>query len=227
MWRILLALIVLGSPSALNAQTDKLRVKPPFQPAETVSVTDIALPLFCGADGTVELKVFLTETGNVQDVEVRRDIPCLTEQAIRAVKDWKFSPATFTGQPIESRILVAVTFPPQITGGYPVSLPEPKAQTEAAAHAEFQPPQVTRAWFPASPFDAASPGTVVVESTLSARGEITDVKVVRDFPPFTAHVKAALGNWRFLPATFHGTPVRSRIVLAFVFRPLITSPPPR
>ena len=41
MKRLLLAMMVLGSAHALTAQTETSKEKPPFQPAETLSVTDI------------------------------------------------------------------------------------------------------------------------------------------------------------------------------------------
>ena len=55
MKRLLLALMVLGSAHALTAQTETSRVKPPFQPAETLSVTDIPFPILSVANGTVVL----------------------------------------------------------------------------------------------------------------------------------------------------------------------------
>jgi hypothetical protein len=63
MWRLPLAMMVLGSAQVLTAQTVTLRVKPPFRPTETLSVTDIMVPILCAADGTVVLDALITETG--------------------------------------------------------------------------------------------------------------------------------------------------------------------
>jgi len=225
MRRMLLAMMVLGCAQALTAQTVTLRVKPPFQPAESLSVTDIPVPILCAADGTVVLDALITETGKVQQVEVRRDIACLTQHAVHVVEDWKFSPATFAGKAIASRMPVAVTFHPAtfagnaIALGMPLPLPALIPQSEAAIHAELQPAEVTRDAFPKYPYNTVVAGSVVLEVTLSATGKAQEAKVLRDLPPLTEEAKAVVGDWRFTPATFNGNPVRSKIVLAFVFRP--------
>lgn len=219
MKRLLLAMMVLGSAQALTAQTETVRVKPPFQPAETLSVTDITVPNHSIASGFVVLDAIISETGKIQGVEVRRDIASLTEPAVSAVEDWKFSSATFAGKAIASRMPVAVTFRP---AGYAnlIPLPALKPQTDAAIQAEFQPAEVLHAAFPNYPAtNVLFPVTVVLEVTLSVTGKAEDVKVLRDVPPATAMVVPVVGNWRFMPATFNGHPVPSKIVLAFVLRP--------
>ncbi len=94
-------------------------------------------------------------------------------------------------------------------------------QTAAAIQAEFQPAEVTRAASP--PFHAGYAlvqGTAVLEVTLSAKGEVESVNVVRNVPPFTQTAEAVLKDWRFMPATLNGHPIQSRILLAFVSPPL-------
>jgi hypothetical protein len=137
------------------------------------------------------------------------------------VEDWKFSPATFGGKAIASRMPVVVTFCPAGSFAVPVPLSGLKPRSEAETQAELQPAEVTHAVFPKYPFNTVVAGSVVLEVTLSAKGEAEEVKVLRDLPPLTAEAKAVVGNWRFMPAAFNGYPVRSRIVLAFVSRPLV------
>jgi hypothetical protein len=166
------------------------------------------------------LDALITEAGEVQKVEIRRDIACLTQVAIHAVSDWKFSPATYAGKAIASRMPVAVTFTP-LSYTDPDPLPTLIPQTEAAIQAEFQPAEVTRAAFP--PYFAATMvilRDVVLEVPLSAKGKAQEAKVLRGFSPLTENAKAVVRDWRFMPATFNGHPVPSKIVLAFVFQPL-------
>jgi len=219
MKRFLLAMIVLGSAQALTAQTETESAKSPFQPAETLSVTDIVSANPCRPNGTVVLDALITETGEVQKVEIRRDIACLTQLAIHAVKDWKFSPATYAGKAIASRMPVAVTFTPA-SYTLPDPLPTLIPQTEAAIQAEFQPAEVTRAAFPPYLADAiVFLSNVVLEVPLSAKGKVQEVKVLRGLSPLTEDAKAVvLRDWQFMPATFNGLPVRSKIILAFVFQ---------
>lgn len=222
MWRMLLAMMVLGSAHVLTAQTVTSRVRPPFQPAETLSAPDFAVPTLCGQNGTVVLDALINGTGKAQEVEVHRDIPCLTQLAVHAVEDWEFSPATLAGKSILSRMPVAFTFCPPFWFADPVPLPALIPQTEAAIQAEFQPAEVTRAAFPKDTFNSAVVGTVALEVTLTETGNAEEVKVLRDLPPLTVEAKAVVANWRFMPATFNGNPVRSKIVLVFVSRPLVS-----
>lgn len=216
---LILALMVFGNAYAGSAQNETLR--PVFQPAEAHSITDIHPYNRCFQKGTVVLNVVIDGTGKVQEVEVRRDFPCLTQVAVQAVKDWEFSPATLAGKPITSRMPVAIIFEDQAVAPGPIPLPKLVPQTAQAVQAEFQAAQVTRAWFP-PPHAGYSyaQGAVVLEVTLSAEGEADKIEVLRDLPPFTAPAQAAVGDWRFTPATFNGRPVRSKILLAFVTPPL-------
>jgi hypothetical protein len=248
MGTFLLAMMVLASTQVLTAQTETSSTEAPFQAAETLSVTDILPQVFdiipqakCGGNGTVVLDALISETGDVQKIEVRRDIACLTQKAVQAVEKWKFSLATFAGKAIASRVPVAATFPPQGPSVNPILLPALKPQSEEAIQAAFQPAEVTRAVFPNyyAPTQTTIPvvskedratipkyiehwDTAVLEITLSAKGEAEEIKVLIDCLPLTEPAKDAVGDWRFMPATFNGNPVPSKIVLAFVSTP----PPP-
>jgi len=219
MKRLLLAMMILGSSLALMAQTEPAREEPSFQPPETLSITDIEVPFNSIASGTVVLDAVISEAGKVQTVEVRRDIVSLTEPVVRAVKEWEFSPATFAGKAITSRVPVALTVRPPLWQVDQIPLPALKPQTGAAIQAEYQAAEVIRAAFPKYPESIiVNAVTIVLEVTLNEKGEAGDAKVLQDFPPLTVEAKAVLGEWRFMPATFNGHPVASKIVLAFVFR---------
>ena len=166
------------------------------------------------------LYALITETGKVQKVEVRRNFACLTQVAVTAVKDWKFSPATLAGKAIASRMPVAVAFESQVSAPNPFPLPELVPQTAAAVQAEFQPVEVMRAGLPSfHPGYTFAQGTVGLEVTVGAKAEVEEITVLRDIPPFTASAKTVVGDWRFMAATFNGRPVRSKILLAFVSPP--------
>jgi outer membrane biosynthesis protein TonB len=79
---------------------------------------------------------------------------------------------------------------------------------------------VLHAEFPNSPgWSLQGVPTVVLEVTLSAKGEVEETSVLRDIPSVTPQALAVVGSWRFMPATWNGHPVPSKIILAFVFRP--------
>jgi TonB family protein len=198
-----------------------------FQPAEAVSVQEVTEASFSLANGTVVLDVLISEKGEVENVQVRRNIVSLTEEAIRSVKTWTFAPAKLDGKAFTSRVTVAVTFnPPSLLA---VNLPLPpliRQDDERRIQASFQPPEVTFATFPAYPFGAIAPATVVIEATINEAGKVQGTRVLRDFPPFTAKALQAVERWRFMPALLNGSPVGSKPVLAFVFRQPYQSPLP-
>jgi hypothetical protein len=224
--RLLLAIMVLGSAHAIIAQTETLRAKQPFQPAEARYVTGIPAENSCVGGGTVVLEALLTDTGKVQEVEVRRDVACFTVLAVQAVKNWIFSPATLGGKTIASRMPVAVTFEPVFPYAGPIPLPPLIPQSAAAIQAEFQPAEVTRALLPyPHPGYTFADGAIVLEVLLSAKGEAKEIKVLYDLPPFTAGAEAAVGDWRFIPASFNGRPVQSNVLLVFVSPPYVAANP--
>ena len=225
MKRLLLVLMLVGCAllcfaNGVTAQTPPEPEPLHFQPPQTISVTEIAIPKGCLVNGTVVLDALITEEGKPQEIEIRRDIPCIAAPAVEAVENWKFSPAMVKGRAVASRIMVAVTFCPVGAMADPISAGTLKPQTDAAVQAEFQPAEVLHGKYPLYPVDATAFGTVVLEATLTARAEVENVKVVRDLPPFTTHTRDAVGEWRFMAATDNGSPIASKVVLAFVFLPM-------
>ena len=87
---------------------------PPFPagylPPE-VSVGSFALyqPNSVGV-GAVVLDVTIDKYGAIKKTDVIRDVPSLTPEAIAAVKRWTINPATFSGKPIPSKMIVAFVF---------------------------------------------------------------------------------------------------------------------
>jgi len=220
--KILLAMIVLGSSLVLAGQTAARRGTLLFQSARADSVGEIPVPMRTEASGTVVLDAVVTRAGNVAKVYVRRGIPALTHLAVNSVTGWKFSPATYGDNPIDSIVRVAVTFRPSGLLSSPDMLPGVEASPESESDARFQPPEVTHAAFPNYPDNTVISGSVVLEINLSANGQAEKVKVLADLPPLTAAAQAVVPQWRFSPASFSGDPVPSRIILAFVFSPFVT-----
>jgi TonB family protein len=62
------------------------------------------------AQGTVVLDVTIGSSGNPKQIRVINDVPTLTQQAISAIKTWKFNAATFKGQPTPAPIIIAFVF---------------------------------------------------------------------------------------------------------------------
>ena len=190
-----------------------------FQPPAAVSVSAIPEQPLSAQNGALVLDVRVSATGEVADIAVRRDLPPLTEEAIRAVKTWKFEPAKLEGRGVASRITVAVNFNPPSASSADVPLhPLMPQEDESRVNSSFQPAEVTFAKMPAFVYGALGPGTVVVAVTVSEKGKVQSTRVLRDAPPFTLHAVQAAAHWRFVSATLNGKPLQSTVVFAFVFR---------
>jgi TonB family protein len=221
MGRLFAAAIVFACLSAhpLALCPGKLTEESHFQPPEAASISDVTIPFPSIANGTVVLDVMISEKGEVRNVQVRRDIASVTEQAVSSVKTWKFAPARLNGKTVASRMTVAVTFNPAPPLAEDIPLPPLIHQDdEARIQSSYQPPEVTRATFPTYPVDAVWPGTVILEACINKAGKAESTKVLRDAPPFTTMSTQAVHDWRFMPATLNGRPVESKVVLVFCFR---------
>jgi TonB family protein len=194
-----------------------------FQPAKAVSVSDVTIPFRSVASGTVVLDVTISEQGEVRNVQVRRDITSITEEAVRSVRTWKFQPAKLEGNAVTSRMTVAVTFnpAPPLCANIPLP-PLIHRDDEVGLPSSFHPPVVTYATFPACAINAANPGTVILEASLNEAGKVQRTKTLRDAPPFTAAALRAMEDWRFTAATLNGRRVESKVVLVFCFRPPVS-----
>jgi protein TonB len=61
-------------------------------------------------EGTVILEINVDEEGNVGNVRVLQGNPLLVDEAVRAVKQWKYSPTLLNGEPIPVLSSVTVDF---------------------------------------------------------------------------------------------------------------------
>jgi TonB family protein len=74
------------------------------------------------------------------------------------------------------------------------------------------------------PVEAIGGGQVFLELTVTARGTVDGVRILRSTPPFTQVVTDAARGWRFLPAdevtaAAVRLPVTSKVLVAGLFRP--------
>ncbi len=88
----------------------------------------------------------------------------------------------------------------------------------------YEPPEVVSAADPIYPYNSIAQGSVILQLTISATGELDKVQVLRDVPSLTVEVEKAVKKWRFKPATLDGKAARSTMTASFTFR-TITPPP--
>jgi protein TonB len=92
-----------GTGGAQEAKPLYLKNPPPPYPNEARQK---------GQEGVVQLKVFVNPEGEADNVELYQSskFRLLDEAAQRAVKKWRFSPATIGGLPINSSVIVPIRF---------------------------------------------------------------------------------------------------------------------
>jgi len=81
-----------------------------FTPPQINLASFAKYPAASVAQGTVVLDVTIGSSGQPKQIRVINDVPTLTQQAISAIKTWRFNAATFKGQPTPAPIIIAFVF---------------------------------------------------------------------------------------------------------------------
>jgi TonB family protein len=72
---------------------------------------------------------------------------------------------------------------------------------------------------PRQPVEAVGGGEVLLELAVGEDGAVARVATLRDTPPFTNLLRAAVAGWHFEPAAVNGRATRTSVLVAAVFRP--------
>jgi len=109
---------------------------------------------------------------------------------------------------------------PKVAGGVLIvscMLAAGPAKTKERRDPSFVPATVVSSVAPIYPETAVRPGTVVLDVSLDASGEMQGVKIASGAEAFNAPALAAIKGWKFEPATLDGKPVASVVPVAFSF----------
>lgn len=207
-----------GSAAAKHAQH--------FTPPDVLTVSDIPYPATTVAAGVVTLAVNLDGTGQIISVQTLRDIPTVTGQAMLALQNWTYAPATLNGKHVPSTLIVNIVFDPAFldTNSIPLAPPESFQPPDPKA-TSYTPPQLFTATFPPYPASGNGSGAVVLDASIDSKGSITQIATVRDIATLTAAAAAALQKWSFSAAIYGNAPIASKVVVAMVFRSPATALP--
>jgi TonB family protein len=104
--KLSMLLLLTGFAAALHSQN----ASPRFEPAKVVSTAEAVYPANAVNPGTVVLEVTVGTSGQIEDVKVIRAVAPFTQEALTAIRNWRFSPAKLDGQPIRSVIPVSFSF---------------------------------------------------------------------------------------------------------------------
>lgn len=146
------------------------------------------------AEGVVIVEAVIGTDGNVTDARVIRPVELLTDAAIAAVQQWKFTPTLLNGQPVPVIMTVTVSFTLG-EDGRPLSTPPPPPAPPAPPAPPTPPTGELPPPPPAPPAPPAPPLPVWNEGDAALRigGAIKEPKKLRDvrpiYPPIAASAR--------------------------------------
>ena len=217
-----------SSPKQLSAESaqDQLirRVAPIYPP----------LARQARIQGTVVLKVVISTSGEVRDLQLVSGHPMLAPAAIEAVKQWRYKPYVEDGQAVDVETNVQVNFKLAVdkplirgvVGDMPGGLPPEKAQvghvgvceimqTGAATKRVRVSQGVMQALLiakpaPEYPADAKSQhieGTALLDVEVGRDGLVCDVALISGHPLLAPAAIEAVRQWKYRPYLLNGEAV--------------------
>lgn len=190
--------------------------------------------------GVVTLECVVQADGTVGDVKVTKSLhEGLDQEAIKALRQWRFKPGVKDGKAVPVRITAELTFSLRDTPGAgdaakppvfpvrPLTTEATGAKSQPEAAPVYQPGQGVTApvlikevkpRYTVEAKDAKIQGTVLLECVVRPDGTIGDVEVTRPLDDgLDEEAIKAVRQWRFEPGKKDGRPVPVRITLEMTF----------
>jgi TonB family protein len=160
--------------------------------------------------GSVEMEAVIGVDGKAANIKVVRSLdPGLDKNAIAALGEWRFEPATKSGTPVPVLVTIEMTF----------TLRDPRVYDES--HTQVKAPVIVKEQKPSYTPEAMQnriEGSVEVEGTVGFDGAVTALRVVKSlFPVLDAQAIVAMRDSTFWPALLVGRAVRYRVKMLFTF----------
>ncbi len=176
-----------------------------------------------GLEGTVVLRVTVGTGGDVETVATQKSsgVPSLDESATESVKTWQFDPAKDGEFPVSTKVDLPIRFSLE-EYGIQFSKPEPEPEPEPEPAKVKKPARLVKSERPLYPQEARKQGwegTVVLRITVSAGGDVENVKVQESsgFPELDESAAQSVKTWQFDPAKFGDDPISSAVDLPVTF----------
>jgi TonB family protein len=210
--------VLIARAGAQAPPPEPSRILPGVKPPQLLSKVEPAYSdeaRKARVQGRVQIQAVINTNGMAVDFTVKTSLGLgLDEEAVRAVKQWRFSPGAKDGVPVPVIVTVEVNF--------------------RLLEADKLPWRVTRAVFDGaegasrpvlikSEFPHKAPKehtTVALSFDIDERGEPKNLNVDKsvDSEP-EQEIIAAVKKWRFRPATKDGASIPARATFEFVGRP--------
>jgi len=240
---ILLAVVscVVSSPIAAMAQqaTESRVYKPGDGVSAPVVVKEVkpqytAEAMRAGVQGVVTLECVVQPDGTIGEVRVSRSLnPGLDQEAIKAVRQWRFKPGHKDGKAVPVRVSLELAFTLRATPKPPLFPVQPLVPGDAGSKGQLQAAGVykpgdgvsapvlvkeVKPQYTPEAKDAKIQGVVTLECVVNTDGAIGDVEVTTSLDAgLDQEAIKAVKQWRFKPGTKDGKPVPVQITLEMTF----------
>ena len=154
--------------------------------------------------GVVIMEIIVDKNGDVRDARVLRSIPMLDQAALDAVRQWRYTPTTLNGVPVELLMTATVNF----TFGEPSAA---AGQAPLRVGGTIREPRKIFDVKPVYPQDAQAAqvtGIVIVEAIIGVDGKVASARVLRGMPMLDQAALDAVTQWAYEPTLLNGVPVQ-------------------
>lgn len=254
---ILGTLLLAGCALLVASQEAPAPVEVPAEAMQKLLINRVA-PVYpplarqARIQGTVFLKVIVNQAGEVRAAEPISGHPMLAPSAIAAVKQWRYTPYTQDGEPVEVTTTIQVHFqlagePPtsRVDGAHPDNSGTPAQDggiagaVDGATTALPAPPQRVRVsagvaagllvtkvppHYPEDLRQQRVQGTVVLKVNIDKEGNVYKTELISGQPLLAPAAIEAVGQWKYKPYLLNGVPVEveTQVQVNFVLK----VPPP-
>ncbi len=172
--------------------------------------------------GQVVVRALVSETGDVESVEVVSGDPILAKSAVDAVKKWKFKPFIKNGKPMKVSTKLPFDF------AFSENIDDRKIRTDTIAAVKrirlsmgvtsgLLVHKVTPA-YPPEARQARIQGTVILRAMISKEGKIINLRLVSGPEELAQSAIGAVQQWVYKPYLLEGNPVEVDTEIAVNFQ---------
>jgi TonB family protein len=194
--------------------------------------------------GTVVLKVEISKSGDVEQIQLVSGHPMLAPAAIDSVKQWKYKPYLLNGEPVDVETRVTVNFtladtppaegvvgdapggsltgePGGITSNAPLDADRPG--TVRVSQGVMSGLVVTKVPpdYPSDAKKARIQGTVVMRVKIDKAGDVSNIQLISGHPLLAPAAIDAVKQWKYKPYLLNGGPVEvdTQVTVNFTLAP--------
>jgi len=233
----LLLLITLVSVGGAQAVPQYVRIVDSVMADRLVAKVAPAYPPLARQariQGQVILKAHINKSGDVENLQLISGHPMLAPAAIEAVKQWKYIPYVFNGEPVKVETNVTVNFTladkpaaeegaDDVPGGIPGGIPggmstgvvgtvsnAPNGAKRVRVSSGVAQGLLLAKVAPQYPPDAREQhiqGVVVLRALIDKEGNVASVQVITGPQELAPAAIEAVKQWKYKPYLLNGTPV--------------------